>query len=118
MTGSRRHRHVGTALGPLVVAILLMALFGLGGRGGGDPAGRPESLHRGTPHSASIDRAATPAADGARLLPDLDGVLPSAPVALGMLLALIGLVLARPLVPLAARPIPARAGRGPPRRLP
>lgn len=114
MTGPRRHRHAGAAVGAAVVGLLLVALFTHGGRGAGDPAGRPETAHRTAAATAELDRS-TPGrtADGPSL-PDLTPWLPAAPVLLSAGLALVGLVaVGAPRSP-ASRPLPVRSGRGPP----
>lgn len=116
MTGPRRHRHAGAAVGALVVGLLLVALFTLGGRGDGDPAGRPESLHRGAVPTAGpdLDRSALDRQDGGLHLPDLSSSLPSPTALFLVALSLVGLLTAPPARSLVRRPVPVRSVRGPP----
>lgn len=117
MTGSRRHRHAGAAVGASVVGLLLVALFTLGGRGAGDPAGRPESLHRGAVPTAGPDlaRSALDRLDGGLHLPDLSSALPSPAALVLVALTLVGLLTAPLPRSLVRRPLPVRSVRGPPR---
>ncbi len=118
MSAPHRRRRPGAAVGSLVTLLVLVGLLTLGGERGGDPAGRPEALDRRHAHPSApvLDRRSADGADRAwaRALPDAPPV-PPVPVVAAALVALGLAALAAPR-PGPARPLPVRAGRGPPRR--
>lgn len=120
MTAPRRRCRSGAGVGAAVVILLVVALCTLGGRGAGDPAGRPETLDRGQAAQAQLpglDRRMADAVGGSIVDPlHPVGTLLAGPPGLLVALVLLGLVAAATLGTPPPRPAPVRVGRGPPAR--